>query len=102
MIIYQVSCNVDLDFADRWEQYFRDVHLDDILDTGCFFGYSFRKALVNPTHALFVSEYYCNTEADLERYNAEFAEALKNDIVVHFEGKFTASRNVFREIVNKL
>jgi hypothetical protein len=101
MIIYQVSCKVDLDFADRWEQYFRDVHLDDILDTGCFTSYSFRKALVNKKTALFVSEYYCNTEADLERYNAEFAEALKGDIIEHFTGQFTASRKVFKEVVKK-
>lgn len=101
MIIYQVSCKVDLAVADRWEQYFRDVHLEDILDTGCFFGYSFRKELVNKKNALFVSEYYCHTEADLTLYNTQFAEALKGDIIEHFEGKFTASRKVFREVTKK-
>jgi|AntRauTorckE5430_2_1112549.scaffolds.fasta_scaffold07408_2 hypothetical protein len=101
MIVYQVNCKVDLAFADRWEEYFKDVHLDDILDTGCFTNYSFRKALVNKKTALFVAEYYCSTEADLVRYNAEFAEALKGDIIVHFEGKFKVTRNVFREVTKK-
>ncbi len=101
MIVYQVSCQVNKAMAEMWTQYFKNVHLDDILDTGCFTGCSFRRSVENDETVLFVSEYYCTSLADLERYNQEFADSLKSDITDKFGGQFSASRNVFQILSEK-
>ncbi|MFK7948081.1 MAG: DUF4286 family protein [Saprospiraceae bacterium] len=41
MIIYQVTCKVNISIAERWETYFEEDHLDDVLNTGYFTGHSF-------------------------------------------------------------
>lgn len=103
MIIYSVACQVDKDVAEKWEQYFIETHLDDVYNSGCFTGYSFRKETENVDGRInFVSEYYCTSMANMEEYNAKHAAALKQDIMDKFGGKFSASRRFFEVIGGKL
>lgn len=83
--------------AEKWEQYFLRVHLDDVLNTGCFTGYNFRKSLSSEStdRVVYISEYYCPSEEVLAQYNHTHAPALKQDIMDKFAGQFTASRTVY-------
>lgn len=101
MIIYQVSCQVDSAIANQWEKYFVEHHLDDVLNTGCFTGYNFRKEKLDKENILFSSEYYCDSIEDLERYNLEFAAALKEDINTKFGGQYDCYRHIYQSIVSK-
>ncbi len=101
MIIYQVSCKVNIDVAAKWEAYFIEQHLDDVLNTGCFTGYDFRKEKLDEENILFSSEYYCESEADLERYNTTFAAALKADINSKFGGYYDCHRHIYQSIISK-
>ena len=101
MIIYQVTCKVNQSVAEHWEQYFIEQHLDDVLNTGCFTGYSFRKEKLEQENTLFSTEYYCNSKADLERYNIQFATALKADINGVFGDQYDCQRHIYQSIISK-
>lgn len=101
MIVYQVTCKVNNVVAERWEKYFVEHHLDDVLNTGCFTGYDFRKEKVDDENILFSSEYYCRSKADLERYNKQFAAALKADINGKFSGQYDCRRHIYESIISK-
>jgi len=102
MIKYRVECKVQKAVAEQWEKYFVETHLDDVLNTGCFTGYAFDKAIENEQDSVvFVSEYLCPSQEKLQEYNEKFAPAMKQDILSKFEEKFTAERTTFEVITNK-
>lgn len=99
MIIYRVECKIHQSEAERWKQYFIDIHLVDVLNTGCFTGYSFQKEMIDETETVtFISEYYCPDMETLERYNQEFAAVLKADIYGKFSN-YTCVRNIYEKII---
>lgn len=99
MIIYSVQCRVQSESAEAWERYFLDTHLDDVLNTGCFTSYVFKKEISDEANEmLFIADYYSPSQESLDTYNREFAAALKQDVMDHFSGKFTAQRQIFQLI----
>lgn len=97
MIIYSVSCTLPATLSEEWETFFLEKHLKDVVNTGYFQGYSFRKeeqeAGVN--EVTYVSEYYCADMEQLNAYQANAAAAMKKDVLDKFGGQFTAFRKVY-------
>jgi len=102
MIVYQVNCYVKKEAAERWENYFVEEHLDDVLNTKCFTGYSFRKGEETKEEILFSSEYYCESEEHLKKYNEKYAAALKVDAKSKFDGMFRAERRIYEIMSEQL
>ncbi len=100
MFIYSVSCTMPTEIAPKWEQFFLDKHLDDVVNTGYFTGYSFRKVVgvENTDEVTFVSEYYFNEMSDFENYNKNAASKLKTEVMELFEGKFRATRQILQKM----
>ena len=102
MIIYSVQCIVKADSAAAWEKYFVEEHLDDVLNSGCFTAYTFKEELSESgEEVLFISDYFCPSQEVLDKYNQEFAPALKQDVIEKFGGKFTATRKLYRLVRRK-
>lgn len=100
MIVYSVSCTMQQDIADEWQQFFVEKHLKDVVNTGCFTSYSFRRLLDGiGEEVTFVSEYYAHDMAAFERYNAEFGTILKKDVQDLFSGKYKCTRAIYEKIV---
>ncbi len=84
MIIYNTTIKVDWTIAEEWAQWMREVHIPDVLSTGCFEKHQFVRLLQEdetegPTYA---SQYYATalTKYDyyLQHYAAAFREQIKN------------------------
>ncbi len=102
MIEYRVECQVNDEFAESWEEYFLNTHLDDVLGTGCFTGYQFTKDTdLSQEYTIFVTSYFCTSIDKLDFYNRNHADNLKADVLSKFEGKFKAYRNVFHILKSK-
>ncbi|MEO1715251.1 MAG: DUF4286 family protein [Bacteroidota bacterium] len=101
--VYRVQCAVRPDLADQWEAFFREKHLDDILNTGHFTGYSFRRALepAEDGYLIFVSEYYYVSKANFSAYLNLSAAEMKRDVQEHFPEGFRASRSHSEIIMDK-
>ena len=88
-------------WESAWEDFFVQEHLEDVYQTGCFTGYAFRKTLEEDGRVLFSAEYYCHDQSELDRYNQHYASRLKQDVVDRFEGRFTAGRRVWVDLLRK-
>jgi hypothetical protein len=103
MVIYSVCCKVNKGVAKEWQTYFMETHLDDVLNTGCFTGYEFRKEEGKEEGSItFLSEYHCPSLRALSTYNRRYAPVLKEDILSKFSGQFTAERNIYNILVKKI
>ena len=53
---------MSIKIGQKWQQFFLDKHLDDVVNTGYFTGYSFRQLIDvdNGEEVTFISEYYFN------------------------------------------
>ena len=91
MVTYEVTTTVDPRLVEAYERYMRQVHIPDLLATGCFHG----AALTRSATGRYRVRYEARTEADLERYLATHATRIRDDFASHFPEGVTASREVW-------
>ena len=100
MIIYSVACTISKEIEADWKKFFLEKHLDDVVNTGCFKSWQFRKivSLEETETVTYVSEYLCENQETLDRYNQNFAANLKADVGQLFSGKYTCERTLFEVV----
>ena len=100
MLLYNVTNNVDATVADAWLYYMQAVHIPEVMASGCFERSQICRLLdeVENDGVTYAVQYYCPDAATLERYQAEFAPALRADMERRFPQQFVAFRTVL-EIV---
>jgi hypothetical protein len=91
MVTYEVTTTVAPRLVDAYERYMRQVHIPDLLATGCFHG----AALTRSAPGRYRVRYEAPAEAELERYLATHATRLRDDFASHFPEGVTASREVW-------
>jgi hypothetical protein len=101
MIIYAVTVSVDPSIEEAFSAYMRETHVPDVLATGCFVG-QLTCRVIEPAHPAgwptYAFHYRAASKADLDRYIAEFAPALRKDVADRFGDHFSASRAVLEEL----
>jgi len=99
MIIYSVTITIEASIESEWVEWMNEVHVPDVLRTGCFSTCSFSKVLGSADDELtYVLQYRCRSLTDYHRYRDNFAPALQKDHTDRFAGKFRGSRQVLEEI----
>jgi len=91
---------MDKSISEAWKKFFLEKHLDDVVNTGCFTKWSFRKLIdeEESDKVTFISEYHSPSMAEFERYNANFAAALKAEVGELFKGQYSCQR-YFHELI---
>ncbi|MDB4950959.1 MAG: hypothetical protein JWM27_3608 [Gemmatimonadetes bacterium] len=93
MVFYEVTLDVEPGLAAELEAYMRGRHIPQIFATGCFRTIRLDRA----GEARFRTRYGAHTQADLDRYVAEHAPALREDFAAHFPAGLALSREVWSE-----
>lgn len=91
MVTYEVTTVVEPRLVEAYERYMRQVHIPDLLATGCFHGAAFTRSAIGRYRV----RYEAPTEADLERYLAVHAPRLREVFASQFPEGVTASREVW-------
>lgn len=101
MYIYSVTCQVSNSIADEWQTLFLKKHLQDVVDTGCFTKYQFRKNISEESSGTtsFTAEYYFDNMAQFELYNEKFAADLKKEVGDLYGGQYNCHRKIYEVIV---
>ena len=94
MIRYEVTVVVREDLRERFERYFIDTHIPEILATGCFLDIRFDRSDAGSYRTV----YHAATRADLDRYLAEQTARFRADFVKHFPDGVTATRENWTEL----
>jgi hypothetical protein len=91
MVTYEVTTIVEPSLVEAYERYMRQVHIPDLLATGCFRGAALARAAIGRYRV----RYEAPSQADLDRYLATHATRLREDFASHFPEGVTASREVW-------
>jgi hypothetical protein len=98
-MIYSVTVAIQRDAETEWLDWMTRVHVPEVVQTGCFTGSRIFRVVGNeaedPTYVL---QYHCESMAEYERYQQNFAPALQKDHTDRFAGRFRASRQLLEEI----
>ncbi|HKV74668.1 MAG TPA: DUF4286 family protein [Gemmatimonadales bacterium] len=94
MIAYVVTVEVEPDLVQAYVAYMQNRHIPDILATGCFS--AVEMYLAGP--GLFRQRYLAASQADLNRYLADHAPALRFDFQQNFAEGTRVTREVWREL----
>jgi hypothetical protein len=100
MIVYAVTLRVDPAVADEFVEYLRRTHVPDVLATGCFVGHEILRVTDPPDagddrgRTTYCVQYRVRSRANLDRYLADHAPALRKEVADRFGDKFAASRFV--------
>lgn len=100
MYIYNVTIKVEQEAIIQWLQWMKQHHIQDVLNTGCFFDAKlFRLHLdeEDGTHT-YVTQYFCNEKMDYLKYQKKFAPDLQKKALDKF-GKHTFAFRSFMELV---
>jgi len=99
MIIYSVTISLQASTESEWVQWMKQVHIPDVLRTGCFSECRFHKVLDSEGNEVtYIMQYRSWSLADYHRYRDNFAPALQKDHTDRFAGKFRGSRQILEEI----
>jgi hypothetical protein len=90
-LVYEVTAVVELGMVEEWERYMRERHIPDVLATGCFT----RASLARASGGRFLIRYHVASRADLERYLAEAAPALRAEFSARYPGGVALTRETW-------
>ncbi len=98
MIIYNVTTKVRRNIANDWLQWLKDVHVKEILNTGCFTDFKIVKLLEideeeGPTYAL---QLYADSKAIYNQYVEKFAGKMRQDAFDKWGDQFISIRSVMQ------
>ena len=80
MVIYEVTAAVELELADAYERFMTELHIPDLLKTGCFESASLERSMPGRYRI----RYAARDRESLDRYFSEHASRLRKDFVEHF------------------
>ncbi|HXB40515.1 MAG TPA: DUF4286 family protein [Bacteroidia bacterium] len=99
MYIYNVTINIDAIAHDEWLKWMREVHIPDVMSTGCFVDSRMLKILnVEDEGTTYSVQYTFLNMSDIEEYKAKHGPRLQKDALDKFKDKFVAFRTLL-EIV---
>lgn len=101
MIVYNVTVKIETASHDDWLQWMKEVHIPDVMKTGCFVENKLMRMIDPPADGqgiTYAVQYFCESVGILRDYWEKHAPALQKDHTERYEGKFVAFRTVLRQV----
>jgi hypothetical protein len=99
LIVYHVTVKIITDTAAEWLIWMRDVHIPDVMKTGCFRAYRLAQMMQEEEDddgITFSVQYLCESETLLDRYLKEFAPGLQAVHSSRYKDQFVAYRTMHK------
>jgi hypothetical protein len=97
MIQYNVTVVVEPEIHDDWFKWMKEIHIPEVLATGCFTSNKISRLLSPDDGNITYSIQYLSPDmATYEKYRDHFAPALQKSHTQRYEGKFVAFRTLLR------
>lgn len=101
MIIYNVTLNVEEGIVAEWLQWMQQIHIPEVMATGCFTGHRFMRLLTTgegEEGSTFAVMYELESMDDYVRYQNEFAPEMRGKGEALFGNRFYAFRTLLETI----
>lgn len=101
MIVYNVTTKVDWSIAEEWLRWMQDVHIPEMIATGCFSKCQLMRLMEvdeeeGPTYA---AQYYADNQQAVDEYLQQHAHTLRQRTLNTWGDKFIAFRSLM-QVVN--
>lgn len=95
-MLYIVHIRVDEAIVDDWIDWMTEVHIPDVMETGCFASAAMARDAGADTDSrrAYRIVYRAPSEEAYEEYVEEYAEKLQEEHTERYEGQFEASRDL--------
>jgi hypothetical protein len=99
MILYNVTVSIDESIQHDWLQWMREIHIPEVLATGCFLESKISRIQGEEEGGkTFSIMYLAPDQETYEKYQREFAPKLQADHSQRYAGKFAAFRTLLHVI----
>lgn len=98
MIIYSVTIVLEPEVETDWVEWMSQVHVPDVLRTGCFLQARMHRVLEAGNKPTYVLHYLCRTVEEYQRYRDQYAAALQAQHSKRYESRFSATRQILEEV----
>lgn len=100
MIIYNVTAHIDHSIHKAWLDWMKEVHLPEVMHTGCFTKYQLAKLMeTDETEGVtYTVQYYAESKADYNRYIELYAPAFRNTIIEKWSDKIVFFRSLMQVV----
>ena len=99
MILYNVTINIDESIHEEWLTWMKEVHIPDVLATGCFTENKICRILAEEEGGKAYSIQYLAPDMETYiNYQTEFAPALQQEHTKKYAGKFGAFRTLLEVV----
>jgi len=101
MILYHVTIKINNSIAGEWLSWMKDVHIPDVMATGCFQQYRITRMLYDDESdgVTYSVQYIAANEDELKYYSEKHAPKLQKEHREKFLNQFVAYRTV-HEIID--
>jgi hypothetical protein len=101
MILYNVTVSLDESIHQEWLTWMRNVHIPDVMNTGCFSESRLSRIMAEEEEAIsYAITYVAESMDTLDEYRTNHAPRLQKDHSEKFAGRFAAFRT-FLELVEE-
>src|SRR3954453_16735610 len=87
-VTYEITAKVDLALCDQYERYMKEMHIPDLLRTGCFDGAS----ITVSEPGFYRVRYEAVERGSLDKYLDDDAPRLRDDFNGHFPSRIEVTR----------
>ena len=103
MILYSVTVSIDTDVHTEWLQWMKEVHIPEVMETGCFLDNKILKMLSHEGEGgiTYSIQYLSPDQETYDRYQREFAPALQQKHTKRYAGKFAAFRTLLEVVYHR-
>jgi len=99
MIIYNVTVNVENSIVEDWIEWMQDVHIPQVISTGCFIEAKLQKLVLDKKdEKTFAVAYKCSSIEELKKYQTKYANDLQAEHIKRYKDKALAFRTVLEVI----
>ncbi|GMV78286.1 MAG: hypothetical protein AMXMBFR79_14170 [Chitinophagaceae bacterium] len=100
MLIYNVTIKVDKSINDAWLLWMKEIHIPEVLATGCFTHHQFVKLLeVDEADGItYAVQYFAESKANYNRYIELYASNLREAGIKAWGNKFIAFRSLMQVV----
>lgn len=100
MIVYNVTTKVDWSIHDEWVKWMLDIHIPEVVATGCFSNGQLFKLLEideeeGPTYT---AQYFADTKEQQEQYVQTFAPSMRQKVFDQWGNRVFAFRSIMQAV----
>ncbi|HEY1010920.1 MAG: DUF4286 family protein [Daejeonella sp.] len=99
MILYNVTIIIDESIHERWLNWMQNVHIGQVMNTGCFASNRMLKVLDSPNEGItYCVQYVSDSIEKYNEYKHQYSAALQADFPEEFSNKFVSFRTLMEFI----